>query len=212
MGIMRRPLRQQFPPGSPWNLPGDFGAVVDAISLSLDSLRTFFRGVLTESNASTAVDLLPEWFAEMGLVYDNTQPLASNQKRAKQAWTATGGQDKDYLQAQIQIAFPDISIGEVTVERIFMCGVAMVGLTMVTDYPSWLTSPPTDGSTPCFYYLVTGEVETVRNLQELKNILDRIMPLHMEPVFVVTVRQTTDTGMCGLAITGLAEVGKEIGE
>ena len=212
MGVVNKSLRGQFPPGNPWLLPGFMGALVDAISLSFDRLRLFLWGVIDESNAGTSVDLIAEWFDQLGLVHDTTQPLASRQLRAKQTRTSTGGQDKTYLEGQIQIAFPDITLEEVRLPSIFMVGAAMVGLTMVTDYPSWLTPAPTDGSTPCFYYRVVGEVDTVRNLQELTNILDRIMPLHMEPVFSVTVRQTTDTGQCGIAITGLAEVGKEIGE
>jgi len=209
---MSKVLKSLLPKGHPWRLPETHRALIEAMSLSLDRARDFLSDVTTESNPGTAEETLQSWYADLGLKYDDTQGTAGLQQRARQAQTSIGGQDKTYLEGQIQIAFPDITLEEVELETEFMIGVFMVGRDMVMDYPSWLTSPPTDGSTPGFYYRVTGEVETVQDLLGLKNILEHIAPLHMEPVYDVTVLQVTDTAQCGLAITGLAEVGKEVGE
>jgi hypothetical protein len=90
-----------------------------------------------------------------------------------------------------------------------MVGLGVVGLMMVSDYPSWLAVPPVDGTYPNFYYQVFGEVANTFDLLGITNLLDHIMPAPYEPVFSVTIRNLTPTGMVGITMTGLAMVGRE---
>jgi uncharacterized protein YmfQ (DUF2313 family) len=114
MGLTGRAFKSLLPPGHPWNLPPVFRAVLTAIALSFERLKTAIDGVASESLPSTAVDTLPEWFAALGLTYDATQSLAVRQAIAKQAYTAVGGQTLESLQVALQTAHPDITISTVT--------------------------------------------------------------------------------------------------
>jgi len=208
MDLMKRVLRLLFPPGSAWRLPGNLGNLVDALAESFTRLRTFFRGILSEALPGTAEDTLAEWYETLGLKYNPTQELAARQQRAEQAHTATGGQSKDYLEEQIQKAYPDVVLDEYETNPENMVGLGMVGDMQVQGFPSWLPSPPTDGSFPVHYYRVIGEVDDAIDLQGLQNLLTRIAPLTHEPVYEITIRNQTATSEGGLAMVGLAEVGR----
>ena len=208
MGLMDRVLRRLFPPGHAWTLTGAVGDLVDALAESFSRIRTFFRGVLTESLPGTADDTLSEWFEALGLKYDPTQALSDRQARADQAYTSVGGQNKDYLEAQIQRAYPDVYLVEVDVRTQNMVGIGMVGHMQTQGYPSWLTPPPTDGSFPVHHYQAVGEVDDAVDLRGLQNLLERIAPLTHEPVFQITIRNQTSTSEVGLGMVGLAEVGR----
>lgn len=207
MGIAGKSFRSLLPPS--WRLGVDLRAVIEALGVSFDRMRTFLRGVLTESNPSTAVDTLPEWFDQLGIKYDDTQTLAIKQARAQQTYAALGGQSIGYLNGQLQIAYPDVYLEEVYVENENMVGIGMVGLMMVYDYPAWIAVPPTDGTYPNFYYRVLGEVDDTFDLNGIKNLLDRIMPAPYEPVFAVTIRNLTPTAQVGIGMVGLMMVGRE---
>jgi hypothetical protein len=207
VGIAGKSFRSLLPPS--WRLGVDLRAVIEALGLSFDRMRTLLRGVLTESNPSTAVDTLPEWYDQLGLIYDVTQTLAVRQARAKQAYSSLGGQSIGYLNEQLQIAYPDVYLEEIYVDNENMVGYGMVGLMMVYDYPTWITSPPTDGTYPNFYYRVLGEVDDTYDLNGIKNLLSRIMPAPYEPVFAVTIRNLTPTGQVGIGMVGLMMVGRE---
>ncbi len=208
MGLMNRVLRRLFPPGHAWTLTGALGDLVEALAMSFARIRTFFLGILTESLPGTADDTLPEWFEAFGLKYDPTQTLANRQARADQAYTSLGGQNKDYLEAQIQKAYPDVHLIETDVNPENMVGLGMVGDMQVQGYPSWLASPSTDGTFPVHYYRVAGEVNDAIDLRGLENLLDRIMPKEMEPVFEITIRNQTATSEVGLGMVGLMQVGR----
>jgi hypothetical protein len=90
-----------------------------------------------------------------------------------------------------------------------MVGSGMVGLMMVSSYPSWLVPTPTDGSYPNFYFRVIGEVDDVSDLTRIQNLLDKSMPVPYEPVYAVTIRNLTPSGMVGLGMVGLMMVGRE---
>lgn len=208
MDVIKRALRLLFPPGHAWTLTGTLGDLVDALAESFSRLRTFFRGVLTESLPGTADDTLLEWYEALGLIYDETQILADRQARADQAYTSVGGQNKDYLEAQIQRAYLDVYLVEVDIVIANMVGIGMVGHMQTQSYPSWLTPPPTDGSFPVHYYQVKGEVDDAIDLKGLENLLSRIAPLTHEPVFQITIRNQTATSEVGLGMVGLAQVGR----
>ncbi len=208
MGIMKSVLLGLFPKGHPWQFPEKFKSVIEALSLSLDRVKIFLRGILLEANPGTATDLLPEWYAELGLSYDETKTLTTRQSRAKQVYSSTGGQNKNYIQDQIQISYPDVVIEEYFTNPENMVGLAMVGDMQVQGYPSWLPVTPTDGSFPVHYYRVIGEVDDISDLYGLKNLLNRIAPLTHEPVYEITIRNQTATSEVGLAMVGLAQVGR----
>ena len=187
----------------------DFSALVDALAVSFERLRVFVRGILTESNAGTADDTLEEWYLQLGISYDPSQLTETLQARAKQAQTSVGRSDIAYLNEQIQIAYPDVLLEEVFIEPEFMAGFGMAGLMQASDYPSWLVSPPTDGTYPNFYFRVLGEVDTTFDLFGIINLLDHIMPAPYEPVFAVTILNLTPTAMAGIGMTGLMMAGRE---
>ena len=208
MGIMRSTLRSLFPPGHPWQLFGNIGQLIDGLALSLERLRVFLMDVITESNPGTATDTLQQWYAQLGITYDQTQSTATLRKRAKQAFTAIGGQSKEYIEAVLQVAYPNITIEEFVSEPDNMVGYGMVGQMVVTGYPSWIPAGAMDGTYPVYYYRVTGEVNTAYDLKGIQNILNRVAPLTHIAVYSVTVLELSKTSEVGLGVVGLAEVGR----
>lgn len=206
MGIAEKSLKSLI---SKLNTGTDFKALIDALAVSFERLRVFLRGVLTESNAGTAVDTLEEWYTQLEISYDPTQSTEVLQKRAKQAVTSVGRSDIDYLNSQIQISYPDVYLQEVYIDNELMAGYGMAGLMMASSYPAWLTPAPTDGSYPNFYYQVLGEVDNTWDLYGIENLLDHIMPAPYEPVYNVTIRNLTPTAMAGIGMSGLMMAGRE---
>jgi len=207
MGIMEKSLKGLFPPD--WNLIDDLKAVIESLSLSFERMRVFLNGVLDESNPSTAVETLEEWFNQEGIIYDSTQSTARLQELANQSYSNAGGQDPDYLNTQLQKAFPDVQLQEVFIAPEFQAGFGMAGLMMASNYPVWLVPTPTDGSYPNFYFRVVGEVDFVSDLNRIQNLLDKIMPVPYEPVYAVTILNLTPSAMAGLGMSGLMMAGRE---
>ena len=210
MALMQRTLRQLLPDGSPWRLAPTFRTVVDALGLSLGRARAFVDAARDESIPSRADATLAQWYQMLGLPYDATQTLATRRALAKQAYTATGGQSLDYLNAVIAIAFPDVEIEPVGVyfDPVEGAGAGEAGVMFSASYPSWLTPTPTDGTWPWAYYRVIGEVNIVPDLTRLLGLLDRIAPAEMVPVLAVDVRSLTETAQAGLGMCGLMEAGR----
>jgi uncharacterized protein YmfQ (DUF2313 family) len=209
MAVMLKALLNSLPKGHPWRAKGNFGNLVEGLSLSLDRIRIFLRGVITESNPSTAVDTLEDWFSRLGIAYDATQTLTARQKRVNQEFASVGGVNKIYVESILNISYPDVSIEAAVIPTWLMAGVAQAGKAMAYDYPSWVPVEGQDGRYPVFYYRVTGVVQTPYDLKGVRNILDRIAIAEQEPVFQITVLGITDTAQAGLGVAGLAEAGKE---
>lgn len=206
MALMTKSFRTALPD---FKVGETFGDILDALSLSLERVRVFLRGVMTESNPGTAEDTLPEWYAELGITYDSTLSLDARQKQARQKWTATGGQYLDFLNSQIQIAFPDVEIVKIVIDESDMCGTGETGDMECAGYPSWLTTIPTDGTEVTAYYYVTGDLDNDEDLTRLEGLLERIAPAEMEPVYSITVASETDTSQSGIAVCGYAECNAE---
>ena len=206
MAIMDKGLKSLLPPN--WKITGDLKLLIEALAVNLERIRVFLRGVIAESEPGTAVEFLSEWFDQLGIKYDATQTLATRQAKANQVYSSTGGQDPDYLQTQIQKSYPDVYIEHAKPSPELMVGFGMVGLMMVTDYPSWYPSPIPGADDPIFYYRVYGEVDQVTDLLGVQNILSRIMPVPYEPVFSVVARSTTPRGDVGIGMVGLMMVGR----
>lgn len=203
MGLMTRVLRDLMP-----RVGATLAIIRDAIGESLDALRSALDAIIWQANPGTATTSLPQWYETLGLRYDATQTLALRQALARQAFVSLGGQSLTALNAAIQIAFPDVFLSRPTFSTMLMAGVGMVGLMQVTDYPSWYTGA-VDGSYPVDYYLVGGAVNSAAERTALLNLLDRIAPAHMEPVIGdLIIRDQTATGEVGLAMVGLAQVGR----
>jgi hypothetical protein len=207
MGLMVTVLRRLIPQRV---FGPRFVAVLDAIAASIQTARDTVAAIITESNPGTAETTLAEWYAMLGLRYDPTLDLDTRQALARQAYISIGGQSLNALNAAIQVAFPDVEIEPVRLRRTDIVGVGMVGQIQTTDYPSWL--PPgslTDGTYPIAYYRVTGEINDAAERTALLNLLDRIAPAEMEPVTgALVIRNQTATAEAGLAMVGLAQVGR----
>jgi len=209
MGIAKKALRNSFPPGSPWTLKGAFGSLVDAIGNVLDKHKTYAHGTVTESLPGTAEDTLREWYAQLGLLYDSTRSIESLQQRANQQWSSAGRQDKDYLEAQLQKAFPDTEIQEIKYNTDNMVGHGMVGKMQVTDgYPAWLSFRPTDGSFASFDFRVVGSVSTNGDFKAMRNLIQRIKPATHRVTYDIEILNQTATSEVGLGMVGLAQVGR----
>lgn len=205
MGLIKQALRQLFPPRV-------FGpriiAVMDAIAASVQSAYDFAAATVRESNPGTATETLPDWYAALGLKYDPTLTIDTRRALARQAYISIGGQAPQQLEDTLQIAFPDIEIQRVEYLTSQMVGAGMVGQMRVQDYPSWFTGVE-DGTYPYAYYRVTGFVNDQNELTALLNLLDRIAPAEMErETSSIVIRNLTETSETGLAMVGLAQVGR----
>jgi len=205
---MRSALRSAFPRGLTWLLTGSLGNLIDALAESLERLRVFLMAVITEGNPGTADDTLQQWYAQLGISYDSTQDKSVLRRRARQAFTAIGGQSKEYIESILQVAYPNVTLEEYQSEPDNMVGYGVVGQMFVTSYPSWIPVGAQDGTYPVYYYRVTGEVSTAYDLTGVQNILERIAPLTHIAVYNVTVLELSKTSETGLAMVGLAEVGR----
>ncbi len=203
--IIRRALRQLIPQ----NIFGDqLLRVIDALANALSAAYDAAKGIIRESVPSQADETLQQWYDMLGIPREQTLPLELQQKIAKQAWTASGGQSKEQLDEQIQIAFPDVEVVQVTINLSEMVPLAECGVVQCFDYPSWYGGPET-GEEPIGYYFVVGDVEQFEQFQRLIGLISRIGPAEMEPVFQIAVASDTETSQCGIAQCNLAECNAE---
>jgi uncharacterized protein YmfQ (DUF2313 family) len=205
MSIANKTLKSLL---SKFKMGVDLTAVIDALSLSFERLVQFFRNVIKESNAGTAIDTLEDWYTQLEINYDPSKLIKELQHRAKQVHTSTGGCSIGYLNEQLQIAYPDVFIQEVFIDPEFQAGFGMAGLMMASNYPAWLTPAPTDGTYPNFFYQVLGEVDSTFDLFGIQNLLDHVMPAPYQPIYTVTIRNLTPTAKAGLGMSGLMMAGR----
>ena len=114
MAVIDDALKRLLPKGMAWRPTGYFQDVLDALAISLGRIRTFYRGIITESIPDTADDTVESWYAMLGLAYDDTLSLINQRKRIETAYTSAGGQTLQYLNAQLQNEFPLVHISEIT--------------------------------------------------------------------------------------------------
>lgn len=203
MGLMTRLMRDLMPAVGP-----KLAAVRDALGSSLELLREAIDGIRREANPGAATSTLPRWYATLGLRYDASLPLATRRAIARQAFSNIGGQSLGALNAAVQFAFPNVYLSRPVFTTEFMVGIGMVGLMEVTAYPTWYVGAE-DGSYPVSYYLVAGEVASAAERSALLTLLDRIAPAHMESVIgSLVILDQTETSETGLAMVGLAQVGR----
>ena len=203
--LMQRVLRGIIPPRV---FGPRFIALLDAIAGAIQTLYDYIAATIRESNPGTATETLRDWYTSLGLSYDPTLGLHTRRSLARQGYISIGGQSQLQLQDTLQIAFPDISIERVEFDVEQMVGVGMVGRLMTQDYPPWFGGVE-DGTYPYAYYRVTGSLNDQQELTALLNLIDRIAPAEMEAVTgEIVVRNLTETSEVGLAMVGLAQVGR----
>ena len=200
-------LKSLFPKGSPWNLLGEFGKLINGIGTSINRVYLYSQETLAESNPSTTTDLLQNWFDALGIKNEPNLSLEEKRRILNTNYIGTGGQSKEYIQNQIQKVFPNIIIEEYIFPVLSMVGYGVTGLMQVSNYPSWIPIQYQDNSYPVYLYKVTGSVSNVTQFLILQDLIKRYAPLTHIPVYV-NINFFSNTGMVGVGQTGISEVGR----
>ena len=200
-------LKSLFPKGSPWNILGEFGKLINGIATSINRVYEYGYFTLQESNTLTTTDLIQNYFDAFGL--ENDPSLTINEKRnlLNSYYIGTGGQSKSYIQTQIQKVFPSITLEEYSLNPSSMIGLGMVGQLQTESYPSWIPLINQDGTFPMYLYKVIGTVSSVKEYLILQDLLKRYAPLTHQPIFV-NIQFNYISGMVGVGQTGIMEVGR----
>lgn len=180
--LIERAIARLLPHGPAFSLIGQAKNVNDALAAEIDAVRLFLDNARAESIPGTATETLPEWHSTLGLELDATQTTAQQRARTSSVHTAIGGQSLDYLDAQIKKQFPQITIYEIQ--------------------PGEPVLPFTSE------YWVIGDVNTTREYNRLLGIIERLVPAHLVPNYVVRILSALTTARCGIATTGRAITGK----
>lgn len=175
-------IDQLLPKSSAYRGP-NLRIITAALQKSFDRLTEFCQGIVTESHPTTAVQTIGQW--------DTECPM----------YTASGGQNLEYLQAQLQQRWPDIYLTMFSFDDANMCGSAQCGEEMCADIP--LLGP----SYPVHYYYVRGAVDNRTKFNKLQAIIVRLVPAHMTPLYQVSITSENPSSMAGVAESGVAQCG-----
>jgi len=200
-------FKSLFPKGSPWNILGEFGKLINGISQSIN--RVYQYGILTlnESVTLTTQDLIQNFFDAFGLENDPTLTLSEKRQLLNSYYIGTGGQSKVYIENQIQKVFPEITIQEYIINIESMVGLGMVGKMKTENYPSWIPVINRDGTFPMYLYKVTGTVSSVTQFLILQDLLKRYAPLTHQPIFI-DIDFLYISAMVGVGQVGNMQVGR----
>jgi hypothetical protein len=201
-------LKSLFPKGSPWNILGEFGKVINGISESINRVYNYAILTLNESVTLTTTDLIQNFFDAFGLENDPSLSLSGKRKLLNSYYVGTGGQSKIYIQNQIQKVFPNITLEEYSINTSSMVGLGMTGQLQTESYPSWVPLVNQDGTFPMYLYKVIGTVSSVKQYLILQDLLKRYAPLTHQPIFI-DIDFLYISGMVGVGQTGIMEVGRE---
>jgi len=207
MNLISRLLVNLLPGGFAWRIFGDTKKVIQGIGTFFNRAKLYVEQGIAESRPISSVDELPNWFRALGLTYDPNQPLQSRQGRASQLFAAIGGQSKTYIEGIIQQAFPQITIEPFTIEYDSMAGRGMAGLMMATNYPSWVPLEYQDGTFPWYIFRVVGEVDGQTQFIQLQDIIARIAPARLLPVYQ-DIELFVDVMMAGVGEAGRGMAGR----
>jgi hypothetical protein len=107
-------LKKQFPKGLAWTLPsGYIRDLIEALAIEPQRIADFLRGIVTESNPGTSIELQEEWFEQFGIAYDPAGAISEKQKTTLGRYVALGAQDIVYFQRLINDSgFPTIILSE----------------------------------------------------------------------------------------------------
>ena len=201
-------IKSLFPKGSPWNLLGEFGKLINGISQSINRVYQYAILTLNESVTLTTEDLIQNFFDAFGLENDPSLTLLEKRQLLNSYYIGTGGQSKEYIQNQIQKIFPQIEIEEYSINIYFMIGLGMVGDMQTVSYPPWIPIINRDGTFPMYLYKVTGTVPGVQQFLILQDLLKRYAPLTHQPIFI-DIDFLFISAMVGVGQVGNMEVGRE---
>lgn len=112
MGLMKKTLDLLLPRGYLWRFIGDGSRLIEGLAVSLDRTKASIDKVRTEALPETAVDTLKEWHAELGVKYDPTVPIETQQRRLSAIHTAKGGCTLGGLSVQLEKEYSGLSVTE----------------------------------------------------------------------------------------------------
>lgn len=207
MTFLARLFVNLLPGGFAWRIFGDTKKVIQGMGTFFNRAKVYIEQGIRESQPINSVDELPNWFRALGLTYDPNQPLQSRQGRASQLFAAIGGQSKTYIESVIQQAFPQITIEPFTITYDSMAGRGMAGKMMATSYPSWVPLEYQDGTFPWFIFRVVGEVDGQTQFIQLQDIIARIAPARLLPVYQ-DIELFVDVMMAGVGEAGRGMAGR----
>ena len=179
---MRRFYRLLLPRGDAWKLPGSFGAFVDGTANVYNYMKLWIDGVFREMTPGTADDDIEKWYKQLGIGYNPQEQLHRKQSRASQVYTSVGGQSYSYVLGQVRRSFPEIEI------EMFFDGGGLYD--------------------PECHIRVTGDIQNVFEVQRLNDIMIRVLPARVIPVYDVDIEALQPAAETGFAITGLAMTGR----
>jgi len=177
------------------------GSDLDKFLLALGEepkrMRNYLLLIIRESNPGTAIETQEDWFDQYGLLFEPTKPINDQQAESLERYIALGDQDIAYLQDQIEKAgFTDVTLveniapsGDSTNE----CGHAVSG-----EAECW--NGGAFGMDWIFYYFVTGTVENDEEFVRLKDLIQKLAPEHLIPVYSIIASNNE----CGPAECGPA--------
>lgn len=201
MGIAERMLKRLFPPGRAWWLPGNMGLLVEALVISLETVRQFIRAAIAESVPWTAQAMLEEWHQALGARYDSTQTAAFMQRMLDAIQTAIGSSTLNALNLQLQKEMSGITIYEImTAGPSSICGEAECGADECNSIVTGEEINP-------FQYLVNGTVQNDAEAARVASVIAHFAPLHLIPQSSLTILTDTGTTEAGLDTCGIAECG-----
>ena len=201
-------LKSLFPKGSPWNILGEFGKVINGISESINRVYNYAILTLNESVTLTTTDLIQNFFDAFGLENDPSLSLSEKRQLLNSYYIGAGGQSKIFIQNQIQKVFPQITLEEYSLNINSMVGLGMTGQMETESYPGWVPILYKDGTFPNFLYKVIGTVSGVQEYLILQDLLKRYAPLTHLPIYI-NIDFLYISGMVGVGQTGIMEVGRE---
>lgn len=181
MALMKRVLLRLLPPGLPWQVQGDWSALLDAVATSIERARGYLGAVVDESIPGNADETIPEWADELGVLYAPNINTAVMRQRIRAANSATGGQSIDYLQRQLVVEFPRVDNPSVSRVSIVETGPMSIEL--------------------------RGDVDTPDQFARLIGITGRIFPVHVARSFNVIVLFGSAVARCSVGVSGVMRCG-----
>ena len=91
---------------------GQLRQTLDGLGIELDRAKQFLAEVKNESSPDTATETIDMWLDALGITVAASATLGEKRALAMAAYTATGGQNLAYIQAQINKAFGNVTITE----------------------------------------------------------------------------------------------------
>ena len=201
MGMMERTLKRLFPPGRAWWLPGNMGLLVEALAVSLETARAFIRAIIAESVPWTAISMLQEWHAALGVRYDSSQSVAFQQRMLDAVQTAPGNTTLNALNAQIQKELADVTFSEIA----YGGTTSIAGESECGSDECNSDVPGTDANP--YSYLVSGTVENDAEAGRVISVIAHFAPLHLTATSALVILSDTGTTECGIATCGIEECG-----